>query len=403
VRPSRTQRRVAVVALVLAFLASADVRSGQAGAAEPDDLARARGLIQSGSLVEAVRLLRELVERQPEDADTRLLLGTALALLPRRSEALEELQAAIRLRPDSAPAHDALGMAYSRFVEPELARRAFVRAVELDPNALRPRVHLALTLAERGETDAALRHLSVATESEGEDAERGYAHYVAGLIHSERDAPQRAAEAFEAAAALDPADAAARVQLGLARARLRDSDGAIAALERAVALAPKDPRARYQLGRQLLRADRAREAVVHLEAAVEAQPRDRATLYSLVRALRVAGRAGEAGTLQARLRELTEGRGQGDQATFEAGRLNNAGIELEAAGRLGDAVERYRSALELDPLNSVFRRNLALALCRMGEWSECARELEEVLRLDPNDEQASRALYIALEKAAGEG
>jgi predicted Zn-dependent protease len=62
------------------------------------------------------------------------------------------------------------------------------------------------------------------------------------------------------------------------------------------------------------------------------------------------------------------------------------------------AAEKYRAALDLDPLNSGFRRNLALVLCRLGLWKEGVAELREVLRLDPNDADATKALYIALEK-----
>ncbi|HUG55123.1 MAG TPA: tetratricopeptide repeat protein, partial [Vicinamibacteria bacterium] len=56
-----------------------------------DELARARKLIEAGSFEEAASLLRAAVERHPDDPDARLLLGTALALVPRRSEALQEL------------------------------------------------------------------------------------------------------------------------------------------------------------------------------------------------------------------------------------------------------------------------------------------------------------------------
>jgi tetratricopeptide (TPR) repeat protein len=364
-----------------------------------EQLARARTLIAAGSYPEAVALLEGTIARHPDDADARLLIGTALALLPSRGEALEQLQAAVRLRPDSAPAHDALGMAYSRFVEPELARRAFERAVELDPGLVRARVHLALNLAGRGDAEAALEQLAAAIAGAGDAPEAAYAHYVTGLIHSERDEPEPAAEAFEKAVALRPDDAAALLQLGTARRRLLDHAGSLQAFRRAVELTPADARARYELGRELLEADQPAEAVTHLRAALSSSPDDRSALYSLARALQLDGRPEEARELLARLREIAGRSGLDDQSTFEAGRLNNAGIELEQSGRLAAAVERYRAALELDPLNPVFRRNLALALCRLGEWSEGARELEEVLRLDPDDEQASRALYIALEKA----
>jgi tetratricopeptide (TPR) repeat protein len=80
--------------------------------------------------------------------------------------------------------------------------------------------------------------------------------------------------------------------------------------------------------------------------------------------------------------------------------LNNDGVELEKSGKLSAALEKYRSALELDPLHGGYRRNLALGLCRLGQWEQGIAELREVLRQNPNDEETTRALYIALEQAA---
>jgi predicted Zn-dependent protease len=56
-------------------------------------------------------------------------------------------------------------------------------------------------------------------------------------------------------------------------------------------------------------------------------------------------------------------------------------------------------AVTRDPSNTVFRRNLALALCRLGQWDEGIVELEKVLEADPDDREATRALYIAIEQA----
>jgi tetratricopeptide (TPR) repeat protein len=78
---------------------------------------------------------------------------------------------------------------------------------------------------------------------------------------------------------------------------------------------------------------------------------------------------------------------------------NNAGVELEKAGNLSGALEKYRDAVRLDPKVTVFRRNMALALCRLGRWDEGIAELREVLKEDPDDAQATKALYIAIENA----
>jgi len=43
--------------------------------------------------------------------------------------------------------------------------------------------------------------------------------------------------------------------------------------------------------------------------------------------------------------------------------------------------------------------NYALALCRVGRWRDGIAELREVLRVDPDNADAAKALYIAVDQA----
>jgi tetratricopeptide (TPR) repeat protein len=86
------------------------------------------------------------------------------------------------------------------------------------------------------------------------------------------------------------------------------------------------------------------------------------------------------------------------EADMAAGKLNNEGVELERTGNLLAALDRYRAAIEINPFETSFRRNLALVLCRLERWTEGIAELEAVIEADPNDAAATRALYVALER-----
>jgi len=121
-------------------------------------------------------------------------------------------------------------------------------------------------------------------------------------------------------------------------------------------------------------------------------------LYSLDRALLSSGRAEEAKSVEEKLQEILRSANELRAGTLEATRLNNDGVELEKAGHLAAALEKYRGALDLDPLHTGYRRNLALGLCRLGQWEQGIAELREVLRQNPDDGEATKALYIALEK-----
>lgn len=96
---------------------------------------------------------------------------------------------------------------------------------------------------------------------------------------------------------------------------------------------------------------------------------------------------------------MVEAARKAEDASVPAVHLDNEGVELETKGNLDGALEKYRAAVELDPSQTVFRRNLALLLCRLGRWQEGIRQLREVLKNDPADTEATRALYIAVDRA----
>jgi predicted Zn-dependent protease len=80
--------------------------------------------------------------------------------------------------------------------------------------------------------------------------------------------------------------------------------------------------------------------------------------------------------------------------------LNEQGVGLEKSGDVQAAMVKYKAALDLDPTGYGFRLNYGLALCRLDRWQEGIVELREVLKADPNNADAAKALYIAQEKVA---
>ena len=359
------------------------------------DLGPIRKLIASGAVDQAAASLRTIVGRDPSNADARLLLGSALAVKGDRSEALSQLLEAVRLRPNSAPAYHTLGMALSRFAELDQARQAFEKALELDPKLADANVHLALVHAQSGNLDkaevCATRAIALSSGP--------YAYYVRARIYTDKEEHARAAADFQRAIDLRPNYAEAWLGLGLARRALQDQRGSLTALERAVRLGPGSVQARYALGREYLTAGKATLAIEQLREARRLDPRDTATVYNLARALRAAGQVEEAKRLEQENRSILRADYESSQSSPEATRLNNEGVALEKDGNLPAALAKYRAAVELLPTHTGIRLNAALALCRLGRWDEGITELEEILRFEPDNEKAVRALYIARENA----
>src|SRR5438874_3089555 len=79
-------------------------------------------LIAKGQRPQAIQLLHEIINKNPRDADARLLLGSILTESGDRSGSIEQLNEAVRLRPQSAEAQNALGEAYKTFGDSKAAR-----------------------------------------------------------------------------------------------------------------------------------------------------------------------------------------------------------------------------------------------------------------------------------------
>jgi len=382
-----------LMGLIVVLACSGLLASGQSS------LERARELVSIGSFDKAEAMLRQTIAVDPSNIDARVLLGKTLALQGVRGEAIEQLAEAVRLNPSSGTAHNEFGMVLSRFVEVRAARQEFERALELDPGLAEAHVNLSLVLAQAGELAAASDHLDRAMELQGNHPKAAYAHYLKAKIWGAQDQMDKAMVELQWAVRLRPDYAEAWSDLGGMRRLALDSAGAIEALQKAVALKPDDALAQYRLGQLYLQDGHAFKAVEHLKQALFYAPNDRATLYNLMLALRKAGRSEEARPIEKRMAELQDQSARASEVGFDASDLNSEGIQLERSGDIQAALAKYRAALDLDPTGFGFRLNYALALCRLGRWQDGIVELREVLRLDPDNADAAKALYIAVDKA----
>jgi tetratricopeptide (TPR) repeat protein len=392
-KPFAMKARMTLLHLVTVLVCSELLAAGQS------PLERARELVAKGSLKEAEVTLRQIIAADPTSTDARILLGTTLVLEGVRGESVEQLTEAVRLRPNSANAHNKLGMAFSRFLEVKPAREEFEKALELDPDLAEAHVNLSLILAQAGELGPAGEHLDRAIELQGNTRAAAYAHYLRAKVWGAEDQNERSIAEFQKAVQLRPDYAEAWSDLGGMRRLALDPVGAVQALQRAVALKPDDALAQYRLGQLYLQEGRALKAVEHLKQALSCAPEDRATLYNLMLALRKTGQLEEAKPIEARMAELQHQSDRASEVGLAATRLNSEGVQLEQSGDIRAALAKYRAALDLDPTGFGFRLNYALALCRLGRWQDGVVELREVLRLDPDNADAAKALYIAREQA----
>lgn len=388
-RSARTSLRLATaIALSLAL-----------GLGAADTLSDASEAILQGSPQEAAELLEAYLVTSPASADGHRLLGVAHSLLGRRSKALGALGRAAELEPRNPANHFALGQALAQFGEHARAQEAFREVLRLDPELGPAYEGLALSLAVQGEVEEAAERFTEALERTNEGPARGRLHYLRGRARVQLERFPKAAEDFEASTELNPRFGPAYLAWGRVLEKGPDATRAQAVLEKAAELLPDDFDAQYLYGQQLLRNSRPADAAEALRKATALKPSDQRAGFALGRALRAAGRPEEAVQVLERLSEATAQRATNEARINDAGRINNLGLEAEAAGDFELALQRYEEAIEIAPGNVDFQRNAALALGRLERWSEAKARLRKVLRMAPGDSDATKALYIALDHA----
>ncbi len=356
-------------------------------------------LAANGQRDQAVGVLEALIRENPRDADARLLLGSLLMEAGKQSESLAQLTEAVKLRPRSAEAQNALGEAYSSFGHFKAAREPLERAVAIKPDFGVAQMNLGEVLLDSGELDASAKHLDRATKLLGRSDDCAQAHYWRAKVYVARNDSSEAAEELQKAIAIRPDFPQAWSDLGEARKTLLDDAGALSAFQRAVELAPNDSVAQYRLGAEYLDSDKPREAVEHLEQAYRLKADDQSTLNALQKALRQDGRNQEADAVKQQLSEFLKKRDEDNQNAVKAAALNNEGARLQKAGDLRGALTSYGAAVELAPQSLTMRVNYAVALLRLGRWSEGLNELHTALLMDPANATTQEAFKEALSQA----
>jgi tetratricopeptide (TPR) repeat protein len=232
-------------------------------------------LLGTGRLSEAVPHLEAALRIRPESAPARSDLASALAQTPGRlPEAILEYQAALRLLPDSAILHNNLASALAKFPErmPE-AIAEYQAALRIDPDYAEAHHNLGLALAATSDRlPEAIAEYQAALRIQPDYAE---AHYNLGVALSKTPGrlPEAAAE-FESALRLKLDYAEAHNNFGVALSQLPGrSSEAIAHFQAALRIQPDYADAHYNLGVALSQIPgRMPEAIAQLEEALRLQP-----------------------------------------------------------------------------------------------------------------------------------
>jgi Tfp pilus assembly protein PilF len=297
----------------------------------------------------------------------------AAAILP--------LERVITEKPDFAYAHFQLGYVFTALKRWEDARREYQRATELDPKMAEAYLNLGLVLLGR-EPAAAVAPLRMAVELLPSQSRP---RYLLGAALEQAGDLRGAAEAYKAAAALDPRDFETRI--ALARVLLGEKQYAEAEAKFREALAMQPDSAAGRLGlAQALDAQHKPEAAEAYKSYLDVQPSDREARRRLARFLF------DAKQYDAALAELE--RVDAAPGPDVASLGLRADIQI-AQSRWDDAVATLKRAIALAPDRLDLREGLGNTYLQKKDYPAAEKELEAVLRADGNNLSARKDLGTA--------
>ncbi|HEY4051613.1 MAG TPA: tetratricopeptide repeat protein, partial [Acidobacteriaceae bacterium] len=257
----------------------------------------------AGQFAEAAAQLEDLLPRAPKSFEVHELLGMVYAAQSQDTKAIEHLEAAVRLKPDSAPGRTNLAVSLSHAGRVESAGEQLRKALELEPRNFDANHNLGEFYIQSGKIADACPFLEQAQRIQPSSYENGYdlalAYLLTGKLGQARQLVQilmhvkntgelhdllgeieekdgkflAAANEFESAAQLDPSEGNL-FDWGSELLLHRTYEPAIDVFQEATKRYPNSPRLFIGLGMALYSRGKYDEAVKALLRAADLNPSD---------------------------------------------------------------------------------------------------------------------------------
>ncbi len=305
---------------------------------------------QAGQLGEAEQLYRQILSRQPQNAQALHLLGVLAHQSNRNEQAIEFIQKAIDAQPDFPEAYNNLGLILHRSGQTKAAIAALRRAVELGPKSAFAMANLGDALRADGQIDEAIATCRKAVALKPDHAE---AYNNLGNALSDRGQLNEAIAAYSRAIALDQTCAEAHNNLGIALDLRGQCEDAISSYRAALTLRPDYVQAWNNLGAALQEKGDIENAIAAFRKAILHKP---------------------------------------DYAAAH----RNLGAVLRRVGKVTEATEALRRAIAADPQLVEARKDLIDCLDHRGQHIEAIEAIRKLLEIRPDDAAIHSSLIHAL-------
>ncbi|MDX1487352.1 MAG: tetratricopeptide repeat-containing glycosyltransferase family protein [Acidiferrobacterales bacterium] len=204
---------------------------------------------KAGRLQQAEALYRDILLRDPDQADAWYLLGRIAHEIGQYQNAIALIECAVERKPGVATYRHALGEAFTAMGEHDRAIRAYEEACSRDPQNADAHISRGITLHALGRLDEAIDAFRTATTAQTDYAA---AHFNLGNALHEAGRIEEAITAYTKAVELAPDDAEMRNNLGIALIDANRVEEALAAFDQALTLQPEFAGAHMNKGMALL-------------------------------------------------------------------------------------------------------------------------------------------------------
>jgi tetratricopeptide (TPR) repeat protein len=319
--------------------------------------------------------------------------GQDLAAQGRFAEAEVPLKQAAELAPENYALLTLLGKIEDRVGKHADAIVLFRRVVGGQPKTADAHINLAIALADAGDLEEALKETSTAALLSPKLAS---AHVNRARLLADLHRAEEAEKEFSIANQLAPNDPECLYYWGLLEKDRGNSAKETALFQQLVRAQPDNLNALLLLAQSLHHEEKGAEAISVLRHILQLKPDSENALYMLSMELR---RTNPEESKKLQQKYEAEKRKDADLAQVKA-----LGQEAYLAANKQDwpeAIRTLKKALESCEDCAVapaLHKNLGLALCSNGNIDECKQELQEALKLNPNDSDVVKALNVAAQK-----
>ncbi|MCH9643760.1 MAG: tetratricopeptide repeat protein [Gammaproteobacteria bacterium] len=347
---------------------------------DSDRLKQAELLHQQGRLSEALQLYHEILEDDPNQADTAHIIAILHAQKQEYDKALQFTNVAIELQPRNATFHNTLGNIYAAQQNQEQSISAYEKAIELNPRYAIAYNNLANRLYHQGKHDAAEKAYQKALEIDSQYID---AHYNLALLYANQNKHAEAIKHFRTILKLQPQHYPSLYNLGQLSLISQDYKNAIECFDQCSKQNPEDVELHHQLGLALYQDKQYEGAIHYLKKTLMLEPKHKEANHHLGNALLKSGDTETALNYFFKQLEI--------DPFFES--YYNIGVLLTYQERQRDAAQYLQQALAIKPDDLDTHLNLGNLYLKLLNYDKAILHYQAAQKIKPDDAEISHILH----------